>query len=251
MAPPGAAVGPQHSPSLPSSKPTPSAATAPAPSGRARPVGSEGDWAGRSRQGQAGRVRRGNSTEAVKSMCPDVTGGVQAVGHCQDVCKQLYDTCPVPADLPRGTPPKRGGPIGSDPPKKPPFTLKRTDMRAALARGAMTLPATAAASPAVDMRLGSLQQTLRKALPLYSEPSAKGLLAANHADELASRNTTPGTGTSGMNVTRASEEQGLVINAGDSCAIRNDNCRAEIAPIHGILNRVRCCRWSCHSCTRM
>ena len=188
-------------------------------------------------------MRRGNSTEAIKSMCPNVTGGVQAVGRCTDVCDQLYDTCPVPADLPRGTPPPRGGPIGSDPPKKPAFKLTPAAMRTALARGAVTLPASAAAPPAGSTRLGSLQDRLRSAVSQISGPLLKGLLAADRADALASRVATPST--SGVNATRARAEQGLIINTGDSWAIRNDNC--EIAPIHGILNRVRHGPGSCHT----
>ena len=50
----------------------------------------------------------------------------------------------------------------------------------------------------------------------------------------------PGTSTSGMSAMRAaSAKQALIINTGDSWAIRNNNC--EIAPIHGILNRVSGC----------
>ena len=233
-----AAVGPQHSPSLPSSKPAP----APAPPQRANPVGSEGDWAGRDRQAQAGRMGRRNSTASV---CRDVSGGMPGVGRCQDVCDQLYDTCPVPDDLPRGTPPPRGGPVGSDPPKKPPYTMTATDMRTAVDRGALRMPTTAPTQQANSTRHESLHDKLWKAVAHLSEPFLKGLLAADRAAALASRATTPGTSASGMNASRsASAEQGPIINTGDSWAIRNDNC--ELAPIHGILNRVRRGPASCH-----
>lgn len=228
--PKAAAVGPQHSPSLPSSKPAP----APGPPQHASPVGSEGDWAGRGRQAQAGRLGRRNGTASV---CRDVSDGVQAVGRCQDVCDQLYDTCPNPVDLPRGTPPPRGGPVGWDPPKKPPYTMTAADMRTAVDRGALRMPTTAATQQANSTRHETLHEKLRKAVAHLSEPWLKGLLAGDHAAALASRAATPGTSTSGMNATRAARaEQGLIINTGDSWAIRNDNC--ELAPIHGIVNRV-------------
>ena len=155
-------------------------------------------------------MTRRNGTAAV---CPDVTGGMQAVGRCPDVCDQLYDTCPVPTDLPQGKPPPRGGPIGSDPPKKPAFSLKSAGVQAAVAKGTLTMPATAAAQ------------------------QAGVTLAADQAAAFAARATDPRPSTAGGKAARAAGAgQGAIINAGDSWAIRNQNC--EIAPIHGILNRV-------------
>ena len=203
-----AAVGPKHSPSKPAGEPDIKPAAAPAPLTRVGPVGSEGDWAGRRRQEQAGSRRRGNNTAAV---CPDVTGGVQGAGRCTDVCDQLYATCAAPTDLPMGTPPPPGGPVGSSPPKLPLPLLTRRDVLAAVINGTLTVSGVAA------------QQ-------------AGATLTAEQA-AFASPADSPRLFSSGRSATRAaSAEQGITINSGDSWAIRNQNC--QLAPIHGIMNRV-------------
>lgn len=204
-----AAVGPQHSPSPPSGRLDITPAAAPATPPLARPVRSEGDWAGKRRQEQAGRRRRGNSTAP---LCPDVSGGVQGAGRCPNVCDQLYATCPVPTDLPMGTLPPLGGPVGSDPPKLPLLLLTPRDVLTAVGNGTLTVVDAAA------------QQ-------------AGAALAAEQAAASASPADSPRLNLTGRNATRAaSAEQGNNINAGDSWAIRNQNC--QIAPIHGIMNRV-------------
>ena len=202
-------MGPQHLPSPPAGKPNIKPAAAPASPPRTRPARSLGDWAGRNGQEQAGRRRRGNNTTAV---CPDITVGRQGAGRCPDVCDQLYATCPPPTDLPLGTPPPPGGPVGSDPPKLPLPLLTTRDMQAAVINGTLTVSDTAA------------QQ-------------AGATLAAEQAAALESPADSPRLNSSGRNATRAaSAEQYNLISSGDSWAIRNQNC--QLAPIHGIMNRV-------------
>ena len=143
---------------------------------------------------------------------------MQGAGRCPSVCDQLYATCPVPADLPMGTLPPLGGPVGSDPPKLPLLLLTPRDVLTAVGNGTLT---------AID---AAAQQ-------------AGASLAAEQAAAFAGSSR---LNLAGRNATRAaSAEQYYVISSGDSWAVRNGNC--QIAPIHGIMNRVM--HWPGPSCS--
>ena len=158
---------------------------------------SAADWTGRARNA------------AIK--CTDPPGGPTPSGRCTNVCDQLYNTCPLPTDLPRGRVPPLGGPVGSSPPKKLPPTLTPDLVTSAVQAGRLKM--SAAVQRDADAATATSSATYASPAAYAAEPSPAQGSAASSA-------TAEATG----------------INIGDSWAIRNTNCG--IAPIHGILNRV-------------
>ena len=196
-----AAVGPQRAPG-PHGLRTPEYVAAPSPGAGNRTFisdGGTGDWKGRARP---------------TAKCGKPKDDPPGVGRCTDPCDQLYNTCPVPDDLPPGRVPALGGPVGSDPPLKAPKQLTSDEVNYAVNKG--QLKRQAAAGREADGATG-VNMTATYASP-----------AAHHAEPSATHTS---------NASTATTEQANRLNAGDSWAIRNSNCG--IAPIHGIMNRVR------------
>ena len=193
--PPAAAVGPQRAPSAPASEPGPAYTAAPpsAAAGNGTFL-SSGDWTGRARHA------------AVK--CTDPPGDPPGRGRCTNRCDQLYNTCPLPTDLPKGKVPDKGSPVGSDPPLKMPAPLTTGEVDDAVSKG--LLKKGDAAKPGAEAIDGTAAYASSAGQPAAPRPAHTNSSAAIEA---------------------------ISINAGDSWAIRNSNC--EIAPIHGVLNRVR------------
>ena len=163
-----------------------------------RSVVSAGDWTGRAKHA------------AIKCGVP--AGDPPGVGRCTNPCDQLYNTCPLPKDLPLGPVPAPGGPVGMDPVVKLPPSLPPAEVTVAVKAGQLRMPAGSRLADDIDaaVRVTALRT------PSAAHPAAPSPAGAESA--------------------RASAEA-LSINAGDSWAVRNTNC--QIAPIHGILNRVR------------
>ena len=198
MRPSAAAVGPQRAPSPPFSKPAPEYAAAPSPAAGNRTFVSAGDWIGR-------------ATHAAVQ-CSNPPNGPTPVGRCTNVCDQLYNTCPLPTDLPRGPVPPLGGPVGSSPTKKLPVPLTPAQVTAGVQAGRLRRPTTAQREADFAM---AINVTTTNASP-----------AAHRAEPSPAH----------INNASSATVEAFSINIGDSWAIRNTNC--EIAPIHGILNRV-------------
>ena len=204
MPPLAAAVGPWRAPSLPISQPAAERAAAPPslsagsePSMGNRTFVSAGDWTGRA------------SRPGVHCGAP--SAGPPGAGRCPSLCDQLYDTCPLPTDLPLGSVPPRGGPVGAEPLPKLPQALTHAEVAYALKGGLLKMPPAA--------RLEADTGVAINGTTTYAASAAR---PAEH-------------GHAGMEAASATAEE-LSINAGDSWVIRNSNC--EIAPIHGVLNRV-------------
>lgn len=188
-------MGPQRAPGLRTDKATRSYAAAPSPAANNGTFVSAGDWSGR--------------RAPVK--CTKPPADPSGVGRCTDLCDQLYNTCPLPTDLPKGTVPPKGGPVGSDTPVKTPMVLTPGEVDNAVSKG--QLKRQAAGQREDDNAMGiNGAATYAAAAPHPAAPSPAHANAAGNATIEA------------------------VINTGDSWAIRNTNC--EIAPIHGVLNRV-------------
>lgn len=197
-----AAVGHQRTPNQPSSAPAPEQDAEPFLVPGNRTVVSAGDWKGRAKHA------------AVK--CGVLPGDPPGVGRCTNPCDQLYNTCPLPKDLPLGRVPPPGGPVGSDPVVQLPPSLTPADVTLAVKAGRLRMP--------VGFRL------------------AQNIAAAvsRTATYAASTDYPAASSPAGLESARAFAEAvsagAISINAGDSWAVRNTNC--QIAPIHGILNRV-------------
>ena len=194
--PPAAAAGPRRAPSPLVSTPTAEQAAAPSLAKGGRSFVSAGDF--------TGRAKRADVKCGVPSKDPP------GVGRCTNPCDQLYNTCPLPKDLPLGSVPAIGGPIGADPVLKLPQPLSPADVTTAVKLGLLTMPT------------GRLEAEVAAAI---NGTTAYAASQAHHAQP----------SPASVDTARATAEA-ISINAGDSWAIRNTNC--QIAPIHGILNRV-------------
>ena len=203
------AVGPQRAPSAPASKRTAEQPAEPFVVHGNRTVVSAGDWTGRAA-----------INAAVKCGVP--AGDPPGVGRCTNPCDQLYNTCPLPKDLPMGRVPAVGGPVGSDPVVQLPPSLTPTEVTVAVKAGRLRMPAGARLADDIDAAVNRTAPRMISA-EFPAAPSPAGAESA-----------------------RASAEQAISINSGDSWAIRNTNC--QIAPIHGIVNRVRTTPYVANRC---
>ena len=146
---------------------------------------------------------------AVKCGVP--AGDPPGVGRCTNPCDQLYNTCPLPKDLQLGRVPPPGGPVGSDPVVQLPQSLTPAEVTVAVKAGRLRMPAGSSLADDIDAAVSrTAPRTASAAFPAAPSPA-------------------------GAESARASAEA-ISINSGDSWAIRNTNC--QIAPIHGIVNRV-------------